>query len=76
MIKKFKQFIGKPIYRIPTGNSERRGIPLKEQIEEVTLYKTNKLGKTQQISISAEGSKVITTWGIVGGKHLEYLEEV
>lgn len=39
MIKKFKPFIGKSIYRIPTGNSEKRGIPLKEQIEEVTLLK-------------------------------------
>ena len=37
-------------------------------MKKVTLYKPNKLGKTQQISISAVGSKVITTWGIVGGK--------
>lgn len=37
-------------------------------MKKVTLYKTNKLGKTQQISISAVGPKVITTWGIVGGK--------
>lgn len=43
-IKKFKPFIGNYIYRIPTGNSVHRGVPLKEQIEEVTLLKVgNKL---------------------------------
>lgn len=37
-------------------------------MKKVTLYKTNKLGKIQQISISVVGSKVIITWGIIGGK--------
>lgn len=37
-------------------------------MKEITLYKINKLGKVQQISINAIGSKVVITWGIVGGK--------
>lgn len=33
-----------------------------------TLYKLNKSGQIQQILIEAIGPKVITSWGIIGGK--------
>lgn len=37
-------------------------------MKKAILYKTNKLGKTQQIVIEAVGHKVVTTWGTIGGK--------